>query len=216
MATKKKIKVLSKKEKVEKLLIEISLKIAKEGKGCIFAIEEQPIPYEHLIEQDIKPFDIFQYPRRLEALAVLDGACIITLDGQLKAYATRIAKAKTFSGYGTRHSAAYTASLNKNTAIMASEEDRKVKIFKNGVLVMQMDPFEKNIEYQTKEAVNILESIGIGSVASVTATALAPASYAAAFGISAATPAGLVLVPGIILFGTSHYLIRELLKHKKK
>lgn len=202
-----------KKEKIEKLLIDIAIKITKEGKGCLFVIQEGSLEYEKLIEQDIKSFNVFQYPRRLEALSVLDGACIIDLEGNLIAYASKIKNTKPFTGYGTRHAAAYTASLDSNTAIISSEEDRKVKIFKSGALVMQIDPFEKNIEYKTKEAVNILESVGIGSVASITASALAPASYLTAFGISATTPAGLVLIPGIVVFATTHYLLKSLLKH---
>ncbi|MBI2629989.1 DNA integrity scanning protein DisA nucleotide-binding domain protein [Candidatus Pacearchaeota archaeon] len=204
------------REKIEKLLIDIAIKITKDGKGCLFVIKEKEFEYETMIEQDIKQFNVIDYPRRLEALSIIDGACVIDINGNLIAYSAKIKNTKPFTGYGTRHAAAYTSSLNGNTSIMSSEEDRKVKIFKSGVLIMQIDPFEKNIEYKTKEAVNILESIGIGSVASITASTLAPVSYLTAFGISAAAPAGLVLIPGIVVFATTHYILKSLLKKKSE
>ncbi|MBU3907499.1 MAG: DNA integrity scanning protein DisA nucleotide-binding domain protein [Nanoarchaeota archaeon] len=202
------------KNKVEQVLIDTAMKIAKQEKGCLFIIKEGKLNYETLIEQDVKPFSIYENPRRLEALALLDGACVISEEGKLLAYSAKIKKTKVYSGYGTRHSAAYSASLSGNTAILASEEDRKIRIFKGGVLIMQIDPLEKNIEYKTKEAVNILESVGVGSVASFTASTLLPAAYTSLMGVSSATPAGFVLVPGIIVFGAAHYLVKQI-KSKK-
>src|SRR3989344_5736425 len=99
-----------------------------------------------LMEKEITA-NMLENQRRLEALALLDGACIVDKNGSLIAYSAKIINTKVFKGFGTRHSAAYTASLNKNVAILASEEDRKIRIFKNGKLIMQIDPMEKNIEH---------------------------------------------------------------------
>jgi hypothetical protein len=194
MATKSNTKI-EKLKKIEKLLIDISIKIAKQGKGCLFVIKQGPLKYGLLMEKDIKAFDIFKNERRLELLAIMDGACIIDLKGNLIAYGAQIKNVKTLRGFGTRHSAAYTAS-HDNIAILASEEDRKVKIFKKGKLIMQLDSYEKNIEYKTKDAVNIMESIGAGTITTIGATVLAPTL-------------GISLLPGIIIFGVPYFLIKK-------
>jgi hypothetical protein len=115
----------------------------------------------------------------------------------MKAYAAQIADVKPFPSYGTRHSGAYTASLPGNIVILASEEDAKVRIFKNGKLVMQLDALERNIHTKTSDAVSILESIGIGTLGTIGASLMVPTL-------------GLSLIPGILIFGTSHYLIKQL------
>jgi len=107
-----------KKKEIQKLLIDIAVKIAKQGKGCLFVIKENGVKYDLLFEKDIKGFDIFKNERRLEVLALIDGACIIDKKGNLIAYGANIKNVKSFKGFGTRHSAAYTASEG-NTAILA-------------------------------------------------------------------------------------------------
>jgi DNA integrity scanning protein DisA with diadenylate cyclase activity len=186
------------KKKVEEILIEIALKIAKQKKGCIFVIEDKPIKYNLLMEQDIKTFNILDnQQRRIETLAMMDGAVIISPEGDMKAYAAQIANVKPYTNFGLRHSSAYTASLPGNTVILASEEDAKVRIFKNGKLVMQLDALEKNIQTKTSDAVSILESIGVGTLGTIGASLMVPTL-------------GLSLIPGILIFGTSHYLIKQL------
>ena len=183
----------------EKVVIDVALKIARSGKGCLIVIKKNEVKYDLLIKQDVKPFDIVKEQRRLETLALIDGACIVDLDGNLIAYAAKIKNTKVFPNYGTRHAAAYTASLNNNTSILASEEDRKIRIFKNGKLVMQIDALEKGIEKKTGEIVTLLESVGVGSIAAIGTTLLAPAL-------------GITIIPGIIVFGSAYYLAKMLLK----
>jgi hypothetical protein len=184
-------------KKVEEVLIEIALKIAKNHKGCIFVIESEPIKYNLLMEQDIKTFNVCDNQRRVETLAMMDGAIIVSPEGDIKAYSAQIADVKAYPGFGLRHSSSYTASLPGNTVILASEEDAKVRIFKNGKLVMQLDALEKNIQYKTSDAVSILESIGIGTLGTIGTSLMIPTL-------------GLSLIPGILIFGTSHYLIKQL------
>jgi hypothetical protein len=71
------------------------------------------------------------------------------------------------------------------------------QIFKNGKLVMQLDALERNIHTKTSDAVSILESIGIGTLGTIGASLMVPTL-------------GLSLIPGILIFGTSHYLIKQL------
>ena len=188
---------INSRKKLEKLLIDISIKIAREGKGCLLVIKEDGIEYKTLLEQDIKPFNVLENNRRLEVLASFDGAVIIDVNGKMIAYSAKIKSNRIFPGFGTRHTAAYSASLKGNTAILASEEDRKVRVFKQGKLIMQIDPFEKNIEYKTSEVVSLLESIGAGSIATIGTSLLVPSL-------------GIALIPGIVVFGSAHYLMKIL------
>lgn len=193
-------------ENIEETLTRIALKIAKQGKGCIFVLMNNKLDYAPLIEQDIKPFKVYENQRRTEALALLDGACIITPQGDLIAYSVNVLHIKTFVGYGTRHGAAYTASHNGNIVLMASEEDMKVRIFKDGKLIMQIDPHEKGIENKTKEVVSVMESVGAGTIGAIGVGILVPTI-------------GITLIPGIIVFSTSHYvfkLVGQLLSKDKK
>jgi len=194
---------INSRKKLEKLLIDISIKIAREGKGCLLVIKEDGIEYKTLLEQDIKPFNVLENNRRLEVLASFDGAVIIDVNGKMIAYSAKIKSNRIFPGFGTRHTAAYSASLKGNTAILASEEDRKVRVFKQGKLIMQIDPFEKNIEYKTSEVVSLLESIGAGSIATIGTSLLVPSL-------------GIALIPGIVVFGSAHYLMKILGKRNGK
>jgi len=198
----------SNKENIEETLTRIALKIAKSGKGCIFVIMNNKFDYAPLIEQDIKPFSVYENQRRTEILGLNDGACIISPEGNLIAYSINILNVKTFTGFGLRHSSSYTASFNGNTVILASEEDQKVRIFKDGKYIMQIDALEKNIEGKIKEAKikSILESVGVGALGGFGIVLLAPT-------------VGVSLIPGILIFGSAHFtfkLIGNLLDKSKK
>jgi hypothetical protein len=190
------------KDAIEKLLTKIAIKNAKDSKGCIFVIMKNPIKYSALLSQDIKPFNIFENQRRLQVLSTVDGACIIDINGKLLAYSAKIDNVKTFKGYGMRHSAAFTASKKGNTVIMSSEEDAKVRIFKDGKMIIQIDSTEKDIEKKSSQLFNMWENIGVGTAGTLATAVIAPT-------------AGLSLIPGIIIFGSAYQLIK-FLKQKKK
>jgi len=199
------MKIKTEKEiekRIEKILIDSALRVIKSGEGCLFIIKHNGIGvgYELLIINDLKkPFSIFEekHQKRMDILAKLDGACIID-KGKLIAYGARIKDVRTFHGFGTRNSAAYTASLKGNTAILGSQESKKVRIFKNGVVVMQIDALERGIESKTSQAVSILESVGAGTIGAIGTGILLPT-------------AGVTLLPGIIVFGSSHWILKYLI-----
>jgi len=91
-----------------------------------------------------------------------------------------------------------SASKNNNTSILCSEEERKIKIFKNGRYVMQIDALEKNIEKKTTNIATMLETIGAGFIGSIGAATLAPTL-------------GIALIPGVVIFGGSYYAIKAIL-----
>lgn len=190
---------VDKLKEIEKILVQICLKIARQGKGCIFVIKLKDLKYTLLMPQDLKMFNILEEKnhRRLEILALQDGACIISPEGDLIAYSAKISNTKPFTGFGTKHSAGYSASLNGNISILASEEDGKVRMFENGKM-MQLDPLEKGIDKNVSKAFDIFKSIGVGTVG-------VAAMGAASTLVPSMAPYILIpAVPGLIVFTSVH------------
>ena len=132
----------------------------------------------------------------------MDGAVLISKDGMMKAYGIMVKAKKTFKNFGTRHSAGLSASLGKeNTVFVVSEEDRKIRILREGKMVMQIDALQKNVEKSVSNAATILESIGIGTIGTIGTGLLAPSL-------------GIALLPGVILFGSAYYLLKYLNKDR--
>lgn len=184
-------------KKIEKTLIEVGLKIAKREEGALFVVGD--VKYKPLVEQTVPAFDICSNPKLLESLAIMDGAVIIKKNGLMKAYGTMIESTKTLKNFGTRHSAALSASKKGNLVVIVSEEDRKVKIVKNGKMIMQIDALQKGIEESVPRAVDLLESVGAGTIGAIGTGLLIPTL-------------GITLLPGIIVFGSTYYLAKMLTK----
>lgn len=185
---------------LEEELIRIGLKIAKRGEGALFIIGDTE--YDSLVEQNVPPFKIIENPKLLESLAMMDGAVIIDKEGLMKAYGVMVKSTKTFKNFGTRHSAAISASVGSNIAILVSEEDKKIRILKDEKMIMQIDSLEKNVEQSVQGAVSLLESVGAGAVGTIGAGILVPTL-------------GLAMLPGIVIFGSAYYL-GKLLTNKFK
>jgi len=188
-------------EKIEHKLIDSAIRVVKDGEGCLYVIQLSGLDYESLIKNDFEKFSIFEevHQKRLDILAKTDGACIINNEGELVGYGAKINNTQAFEGYGTRHAAAFSASLIGNIAILGSQENKKIRIFKEGKLVMQIDTLEKGIEQETGKAVNLLESVGIGALSTLGAGLLFPAVAVA-------------ILPGILIFGSTHFIIKSIFK----
>ena len=164
------------KKELEEFLVKTGIKIAKSGKGALFVVKEGELKYSNLFPQDIVSFDILKEPRRFELLAIQDGAMIIDSNGNLLSYCANIEEVKTIQGFGTRHVAASTASIN-NIAISISEEDKKIRIWKKGKIIQEIDPYAKDIEnkvQQITEISKIAESVGFGAMSGTGTVLLAP------------------------------------------
>lgn len=188
-------------KKIEEKLIQIAIKLARRGEGGLFIIVTGKKPeFRKLVKQNIKPFNILQgkNDKLIESLATIDGAVMISREGKIVAYGAMIRNTVPFKGFGTRHAAALAASRNENVAILSSEEERKVKIFKNGRYIMQLDALEKGIEKNVPRVSTFLESIGAGFLGTLGAATLLPGL-------------GITIIPGVIIFGGSYYAIRSLL-----
>jgi len=187
-------------QEIEQKIIKIAIEIAKSGDGALFVIGDK-VYYEKLIKKRFTKLNVFEkgVEKILKGLAVIDGAIIIDRKGNLIDYGALIKKTRPFIGFGTRHAAAITASKNGNISILASEEERKVKIFRDGKYIMQIDALQKNIEKETPLVSRILESTGAGVIGTLGTAVLAPTL-------------GIALIPGLIIFGGSYYAIKSFLE----
>jgi len=189
---------MSREKELEETLVQIGLKIAKRGEGALIIVGD--IKYKELIDQTIPPFKAVENPKLLESLALIDGAVIINREGIVKAYGVMIESTSTLKNFGTRHSAAISASKKPgNLVIIISEEDKKVKILKEGKMIMQIDALQKGVEKSIPPTVKILESVGAGTLGAIGTSILVPSL-------------GLSLFPGVILFGSAYYLAKILSK----
>jgi DNA integrity scanning protein DisA with diadenylate cyclase activity len=194
----------NKEKEIEELLIRTGIDVAKKGEGALFVISDN-CEYKPLLKQRIQPFSLYEEGalKLLTSIATVDGAVIINKNGVITDYGAMIKQKHVFQGYGTRHAAGYSASLLKDTtSIVVSQEERKVKVFKQGKLIMQVDALEKNIEKKFDEATHIFESIGFGTFSSLGVAVLAPGLL------------GVTVVPGIILFGLPYYILKKLQNNK--
>ncbi len=192
---KKKLKEL------QETLIQVGLRIAKRGEGALFVVGD--VEYKALIDQNVPPFLAAENPKLLESLALIDGAVIIDNNGMVSAYGAMIKSTTTFKNFGTRHSAAMSASKIKgNLVIIISEEDKKVRILREGKMIMQLDALQKDIEKSVHGAVNVLESVGAGTIGAIGTSILVPSL-------------GIALIPGVIVFGSAYYLGKVLTSKKR-
>lgn len=177
-------------KKLEETLIQVGLRIAKRGEGALFVVGQTE--YKPMINQNVPPFKAVENPKLLESLALMDGAVIIDANGMVEAYGVMIKSRKTFKNFGTRHSAGLSASRG-NLVVLISEEDRKIRILKNEKMIMQIDALQKNVEKNVTSAVNVLESVGAGTLGSIGTGILVPSL-------------GIAFFPGVIIFGSAYFI----------
>jgi len=190
-------------KKIQEKVLKIALEIAKKGEGALFVIGDD-VEYSQLIKQKFEKFNIYDNgaSKLLASIATIDGAVIISKKGDVMAYGAMIKKARPFIGYGTRHAAAFSASRGGNIAILCSEEERKVKVFKNGRFIMQLDALQRGIDKNIPRIASFLESIGVGFIGIIGVSVLVPT-------------AGISLIPGVLMFGASHYVIKKFVSLRK-
>ena len=184
--------------KLQEEIIKIGVDIAQKGEGALFVISDN-VKYKTMLKQKIQPFNVLEPGAKkiLLSIGMIDGAVIVNKRGIVMDYGALIKSKKVVQGYGTRHSAAVSASMYpESTAILVSQEEKKVKIFKQQKLILQIDALEKNVKERISQANHILESVGVGTLASI--------------GVATLTPIGIAVVPGIIVFGAPYYLYKKL------
>jgi len=188
-------------QELEEYLIKVGLRIANRKEGALFVVGKTK--YSPLIDQSVPPFEAKKNPKLLESLALIDGAVILDKKGIVRAYGVLIKTKSAFHNFGTRHSAALTASQDKNNfVLLVSEEDKKLRIFKGGKMVMQIDPEHKDVAKSISPAATILESVGVGTMGTIGVGLLAPTL-------------GITLLPGVVVFGAAHYFGKKLFNNRR-
>ncbi len=185
-------------KEIQETLLTVGLRIAKRGEGALFIVGDAD--YKPLVEQAVPPFKISENPKLLESLALMDGAVIIDKKGIMRAYGVMIKSVKTIKNFGTRHSAGVSSSKKGNLVVIVSEEDKKVKILREGKMIMQLDSLQKDVEKSIPKAIQFLESIGAGTLGVIGTSILVPTI-------------GITFLPGIIVFGSAYYIGKII--HKK-
>jgi hypothetical protein len=170
--------IMDMKETIE-IVLSLANKFALEKKGSLFIITDKDMSKQYdLLYPDLfsnRDINIKNNAVRIviEKLADLDGAFIIDTKGKIIAYGAKIKKTKVFLGHGTRHSAALGVSKIDNVmAILSSEEDGMVRIFKKGLLNAEINPFtgknkkfyEKLADLFTKPEIQVATSGGVASL----------------------------------------------------
>ena len=199
---KQDFKELSRFEQVQAVGIQIISEVAKQGKGSLLVIGKTK-SYKTLFPNFFSKSKVSVFDEGMEKvlvkLAQIDGALIVDSEGFVKAYGVRITKSSTFKGAGTRHSAAKGISEEKDVvAVLSSEEDKVVRVFKNGRIVAEINPHTKGVENNVSKLVRFVNSPE-GAVATGAAIAIP------FFGI-----------PGVVVFAGSYYVAKNILKLTQK
>lgn len=182
------------KDRVYEILLPIAKQIARSKEGALFVIGPAgkfKHLYDPLFPQVLQKVNIKEagMDKVLEKLAVLDGAVIISNEGDLLAYGVKIKKSIPVPGYGTKHAAAagITSFVPDTIAVLVSEEINWIKVFKEGKIILEMDSEENPKSMENK----IISFLSEGDTALLTAA-----------GISAAILGGAAVAPIMIAGGT--------------
>jgi hypothetical protein len=164
---------------VLKVIVDMAMEFGKEKKGSMFVITQSDIQkYYKLLYPDLfsgKKVNIHDKSAEIlvKTLSNMDGAIILDEDGNIIAYGAEITKTSPYKGHGTRHSAALGISgIPGTVSIVSSEEDGCVRIFRNGITFIEINPFTKTPPTLSEKVADLITSshiplLGGGSLASV-------------------------------------------------
>jgi len=137
--------------KREKRVIDACMDIAVSNAehGCLFVVELEKQTRGYYTK--VFPTLVYDGGTRLNVtedadkqvvahLATLDGAAIVDKNGNLEEFGVTLKNQRTFLSHGKRHAFALgTSGIKGLVCILVSEEDRHVRMFREGVCVVDMD-----------------------------------------------------------------------------
>jgi DNA integrity scanning protein DisA with diadenylate cyclase activity len=129
----------------------IDIAIKNSRHGCIFVIDlnkKKKFNYYTKVFQSIKGENGKRLSVRndkdkhiIRHLATMDGATVIDRNGELREFGVTLNRQSTFFGHGKRHAFALgTSTIGNLVCILASEEDRHVRLFNEGICIVSIDP----------------------------------------------------------------------------
>lgn len=198
------------KKEIYKTIISIAENIARIKKGALIVIvspEKMKDLYSPLYPQGIR-LDLKDRgaDKVIEKLATLDGAVLISPQGEMYAYGVRVRKSKAIQGFGTRHAAAKgITEYTNSTALLVSEESNLIRIFRKGKIILEMDAKEKPKNLNNK----ILSFLSEGD------TALLAAAGASAAMAGPSILLGPIMAPIIIVGGSVYFAMKAAAKFMK-
>lgn len=197
-------KKLKKLQQIQKLCIDMAIDVVKAGEGGLFVIgdtKHYSTLFPNFFEnQKASVFDKGMN-KVLVKLGQIDGAVVIDSSGFIKAYGAHLARQSPLPGHGTRHAAAKGISMQPGiTAVLASQEGKVIRIFKNGVQLIEINPYTKGVDTQMDKIVNFINR---PEAALVTGAAVGSSVL------------GVALLPGIVVFAGSYYIANKIFKLAK-
>lgn len=169
---------MNKKDTIAQVM-QLTTEMAKDRKGSFVVLTKEDISskYEMLYPDLFKGKNINLKDKETKTLIMnlllMDGAVVMDYSGKIITYGAKIKKTKIFLGHGTRHSAARGISEIKDVlAIISSEEDGRIRVFKQGKLIGEINPetgknrkfFEKLGELFSKPDIQVATAGGVASL----------------------------------------------------
>lgn len=121
--------------------------------GALFIVETQDQPYQSYYKHERqvsyekdRPMNILNGGdiKLIKALSSLDGATIVKSNGDVTGFCATLEKSKEFLGHGKRHEfACSTSTISNLVAILASEEDKRIRMFREGICISEVDSTTK-------------------------------------------------------------------------
>ena len=143
---------MAESKEIEKEVIKACMDIALENveHGCLFVIDLNEKPkhsyytkvFKSLKGNDGKPLSVLREEDKyiIRHFAALDGAVVIDKAGEMLEFGVTLKNHLTFLGHGKRHAFALgTSKLPNVVCILTSEEDKHVRLLREGVCVADVD-----------------------------------------------------------------------------
>ena len=132
---------------VIKLCMDLSFQNVAHGSLFVIDVGEKPRDYYTKVFPAIsanseRPLSLIRNEDRpvIGHLSTLDSATIIDRKGNMLDFGVTLKRQSTFLGHGKRHAFAYgTSKLGNLICILASEEDKHVRVFRDGVCLADID-----------------------------------------------------------------------------
>ncbi|TWU34397.1 diadenylate cyclase [Novipirellula artificiosorum] len=154
--------------KTIKAVIDLAAQIGREGRegkpvGTLFVVGDTRRVLEHANDSGVDPFRGYNRKQRnlldkkvqedAKEVAQLDGAFIINSDGVIEKSRQMLEVSHedlTMSkGLGARHwAAAAISQKTKAISVVVSQSTGTVRLYQNGLLVMRIEPMDKNVKWQ--------------------------------------------------------------------
>lgn len=134
-----------------------------QAEGCLFVVETKKSYSKYykdsivdIYKKNNKRLSVFSErdKQTIRKLASLDGAVIIDPDGGMMHYGATLMYSQKLMGHGKRHAFALGTSkyVNNAVCILASEEDKHIRTFKNGICVVDING-HNNLSVSTRQRV---------------------------------------------------------------